>query len=65
MNSLTRPQYRKLHKLFDSIQLTSSDFSAGGQHYDLVALLNDFGFSPYNSYDAIHLAEELLATRPQ
>lgn len=59
---LTRTQFMRLQKLFEQIDITSSDFSAGGLHYDLIALLNDFGFYPENSYAAIELAEELLST---
>lgn len=58
---LTRQQYQKLDKLFEQTEITSSDFSAGGLHYDLIAILNDFGFYPENSYAAIELAEELLS----
>lgn len=58
---LTRMQFMTLQKLFEQIEMTSSDFSARGLHYDLIALLNDFGFYPVNSYAAIELAEELLS----
>lgn len=61
-SKLTRQQYNNLNKLFEQIDMTSSDFSAGRLHYDLIALLNDFGFYPENSYAAIELAEELLST---
>lgn len=61
---LTQQQYDQLNRLFEQIQMTSSDYSASGLHYVLIALLQGFGFTPYNSYDAIQLAEELLSSEP-
>lgn len=62
---LTKRQYRQLQQIWERLPDLSETFSATGVHYELVQLLNEFGFHPVDSFDAVHKAEELLTIPPQ
>ncbi len=62
---LTTRQYRQLQRLWERIPDPTETFSATGVHYELVQMLNDFGFSLVDSFDAVELAEQLLTTSPR
>ena len=57
---LTREQWEQLDIQFGRTPGLNDSFSASGEHYVLVALLNRFGYYPHSREAAIRLAQELL-----
>ena len=58
---LTREQWEKLDIQYSNTPGLFDVFSASGEHYILVALLNKFGYHPHSREEAIELAQELLS----
>ena len=58
---LTEQQYFELQDQFDRTPGLYDGVIASGEHYMLVALLNQFGYHPRSRQEAIELAQELLA----
>jgi len=57
---LTRYQW---HELDEQLSRTPAEPGAEGepgQHFQLIALLNQFGFHPNSKWEAMKLAEDLL-----
>ena len=62
---LTIEQRDALKSLWENIPEATETFSASGLHHVLIGMLESFGFSPVDSYDAMQLAEELIALPPR
>ena len=58
---LTRPQWEALDIQFSRTPGLADSFSASGEHYILISLLNKFGYHPTSREQAIKLAERLLS----
>ena len=59
-NKLTRAQWEELD---DQMSITPSEPDSEGvpgEHLNLIALLNRFGFNPMSKQEAMRLAERLL-----
>lgn len=61
MRKLTRAEWEELDIQWQNTPGLADGFSASGQHYVLVAILNRFGFYPQGREEAMNIAEELLA----
>ncbi len=61
LRKLTQEEWYALDYQYQQTPGLSDGFSASGQHYILVALLNKFGFKPTSREQALKLAERLLA----
>lgn len=57
---LTREQWEQLDIQFSKTPDLGDSFSASGEHYILVALLNSFGYYPHSREEAIRVTQELL-----
>ena len=60
-DQLALEDYNALDFQFSCLPDTSCGYSASGEHYVLVSLLNRLGFYPASREDAIELTERLLA----
>jgi len=60
-HKLTREQWEALDIQYSNTPGLFDVFSASGEHYILVALLNKFGYHPHSREEAIELAQELLS----
>jgi hypothetical protein len=60
MNKLTRAQWEELDNQMSRTPQESDVESAPGEHINLIALLNRFGFNPMSKREAMRLARELL-----
>jgi len=60
MNKLTKSEWEQLDIQF-SITPDLTSFSASGEHYILVALLNKLGYYPHTRTEAMSLTQELLS----
>lgn len=58
---LTEQQYFELQDQFDRTPGLHDGTLASGEHYMLMALLNEFGYHPRSREEALDLAQELLA----
>lgn len=58
---LTRDEWEALDIQYTRTPGLNESFSASGEHYILIALLNSFGFHPNSREEALELAEELLS----
>ncbi|OGO74604.1 MAG: hypothetical protein COS37_06215 [Anaerolineae bacterium CG03_land_8_20_14_0_80_58_20] len=58
---LARQQWEALDIQFSRTPGLADSFSASGEHYILVSLLNQFGYHPTSREEAIKLAERLLS----
>lgn len=58
---LTEKEYFELDSQYAVTPALCDTFSASGEHYILVMLLNSMGFYPTDRENAIKLTEELLA----
>ena len=65
LSKLTRSQYYALQEQFERLPDLGASYSSSGEHYQLIALLNTFGFHPSGRDEAIKLAERLLANEYQ
>jgi hypothetical protein len=61
LKRLTEQEYFDLQDQFDRTPGLYDGTMASGEHYQLVALLNSFGYRPRSRQEAIELAQELLA----
>jgi len=61
LKKLTQQQYFELQDQFDRTPGLQDGVLASGEHYLLVALLNQFGYHPRTRQEALELAQELLA----
>jgi hypothetical protein len=61
MKRLTKSQWEALDIQFSRTPSIDDTFSASGEHYILISLLNSFGHHPRSAEEAMNLAEELLS----
>jgi hypothetical protein len=57
---LNRDQWYQLDEQMSRTPAEPGAEGEPGQHFQLIALLNKFGFTPNSKWEAIKLAEELL-----
>jgi hypothetical protein len=57
---LTRPQWEQLEAQMSRTPSETDSDGIPGEHMQLIALLNQFGFSPMSKQEALRLAEQLL-----
>ncbi len=57
---LTRQQWDELYAQFIITPNPDEGFSATGEHWKLMALLNKLGYTPFSRNEAVCLAQELL-----
>jgi hypothetical protein len=58
---LKRSQWERLDIQYARTPSLGDSMAASGEHYLLVALLNEFGYYPHSREETMELAEELLA----
>ena len=61
MRKLTRSEWEQLDTQYSVTPALDDTFSATGEHYVLISLLNRLGFYPHSTKEAMSLTEELLA----
>lgn len=61
MRKLTKTEWEALDVQYSRTPSVDDNFSASGEHYILIYLLNSFGFYPGSAEDALELAEMLLS----
>ncbi|MEK7277491.1 MAG: hypothetical protein AAB427_09095 [Chloroflexota bacterium] len=61
LRKLSRSEWDELDRQYQNTPPLNEGFSASGEHYVLVHILNKFGFHPKSREEAMKLAEELLA----
>ncbi len=57
---LTRPQWEQLDDQMNRTPSETDRDGVPGEHMHLIALLNQFGFTPMSKQEALGLAEQLL-----
>lgn len=57
---LTRPQWEQLDDQMSRTPSETDPDGVPGEHMHIIALLNQFGFSPISKQAALRLAEQLL-----
>lgn len=57
---LSRSQYEQLDCQYANTPSLDDGFSASGEHYILVHLLNEFGYHPHSREEAFEITEKLL-----
>jgi hypothetical protein len=57
---LTRTQWEQLEAQMSRTPSETDPDGVPGEHMRLIALLNQFGFSPMSKQEALRLAEQLL-----
>ena len=57
---LTEDEYIMLENLMENVPDPNETFSATGWHYELAALLGQFGYRVVGRYEAYELAVQLL-----
>ena len=60
LTQLTRPQWEQLDDQMSRTPSETDPDGVPGEHVHLIALLNQFGFSPMSQQEALRLAEQLL-----
>ena len=60
MNKLTRAQWEELDDQMSRTPAESDSEGVPGEHLNLIALLNRFGFNPMSKREAMLLTEKLL-----
>ena len=60
MNKLSRAQWEELDDQMSRTPPQSDAEGVPGEHLNLIALLNRFGFNPMSKQEAMQLAERLL-----
>ena len=60
MKKLTREQYQELEAQVERITTEPEEEGLLGEHLNLIALLNRFGFNPMSKMEATQLARQLL-----
>lgn len=58
---LTQEQWEQLYTQYENTPGLNDSFSASGEHYILISLLNRFGYHPHSREEAMELSEDLLA----
>jgi hypothetical protein len=61
MEKLTYEQWVALDDLYGQLPDLGASYSASGLHYQLMALLNSFGYHPNSREEAVQLAGRLLS----
>ena len=56
-------EYFELQGLYDEVPPPADSFGASGLHYQLVFMLQQFGYSPRDKEDAYDMATNLLTTQ--
>ena len=54
-------QWAALDNIYSQLPDLGSSYSASGMHYQLISLLNSFGYHPSGREDAVKTAERLLS----
>lgn len=57
---LTRPQYDELYTQFSRTPDPAEGFAGTGEHWQLMGLLNKWGFYPMSRQQAVRMAQDLL-----
>jgi hypothetical protein len=57
---LTRPQWEQLDDQLSRTPSETDPDGVPGEHMQLIALLNAFGFRPMSKQEALRIAEQLL-----
>ena len=57
---LTRQQYNELYTQFSRTPDPAEGFSETSEHWQLMALLNKWGFYPMGRQQAVQMAQDLL-----
>jgi hypothetical protein len=57
---LTRAQWDALAEQLSRTPDPNEGSSGTGEHWQLIALLNRFGFNPFSRQEAVRLAQELI-----
>lgn len=57
---LSRSQYEQLDCQYAHTPPLDDGFSASGEHYQLVHLLNKFGYHPHSREESFEITEKLL-----
>ena len=60
LRKLTQDEYIQLENLMEHVPDPNETFTATGWHYELTALLRQFGYRPVGRYEAYELAVKLL-----
>lgn len=60
MRKLNEDEYITLENLMENVPDPNETYTATGWHYELTALLRQFGFRPVGRYEAYELAKQLL-----
>ena len=61
MKKLTRQLWEKLDAQYEKTPTLAESYRPSGEHYLLLAILNEFGYYPNDRAETINLAEVLLA----
>ncbi len=60
LRKLSEDEYITLENLMENVPDPNETYTATGWHYELTALLRQFGFRPVGRYEAYDLAKQLL-----
>ncbi len=60
LKKLTRAQWDALYAQWIVTPDPAEGFTETGEHWNLIALLNRFGYNPFSRNEAVRLAQELL-----
>ena len=60
MRKLNEDEYITFENLMENVPDPNETYTATGWHYELTALLRQFGFRPVGRYEAYELAKQLL-----
>jgi hypothetical protein len=60
LKKLSEDDYLMLENLMEKVPDPNETFTATGWHYELTAMLRQFGYRPVGRYEAYELAQKLL-----
>ena len=60
LKKLSEDDYLTLENLMEKVPDPNETYTATGWHYELTALLRQFGYRPVGRYEAYELAQQLL-----
>ena len=60
LRKLTEDEYIMLENLMENVPDPNETYTATGWHYELTALLQQFGYRPIGRFEAYELAQQLL-----
>ena len=60
LQKLSEDDYLMLENLMEKVPDPNETYSATGWHYELTAMLRQFGYRPVGRYEAYELAQKLL-----